>query len=357
MRPKHGFGSIETLHAIIDSDVAEKNFVGTDVILEGVTIDDIEKAKNLFLRFSGEEVLDNTKYGAVLTKKGKPARIFINGVKVAEEDKFLFSYNITALTTAIKKALNRERSNVGRIAYSDRVKSILLESSKENVAKALIDDLQRFSLGTNHDELKWIDVQEHAVKILNAQKKNVIFLTAEEAIEHPQMIDEAKSGGYDIVTIPASLKEKVQGTVDQNGNPIRDLGGFVREYDESFQFKFINEDQLTPPERQVFALVNPTFELVGGRPLIVKEVKVSENMKKEGTSFINRLGLWDPSSRSIILKRTTLNSTSQFSETLFHETAHATSKALDVSRSFELELSRMLGILAEKLLKPSNGKD
>ncbi len=350
-RPKHGFNTIKTLHALIDTSNADLDFKGTDVILEGVTKNDIEEAKNLFLRFSGEPALEDTRYGTILKKKGQIARIFINGVKVAEEEKFLFSYNITSLTTAIKKALNRERSNVGRSAYSDRVKGILLEAKNEQVAKTLIGDLQHFSQGTMHDELKWIDVQEHSVKILNAQKKNVVFLTPEESIRNPNMVDEARSGGFEIVMIPENLKEKVRGTVDIKGNPIRDLGGFIREYNESFQFKFVDEDQLTPSERHIFALLGPTFDLIGGRPTNVREVKISENMKKEGTSFTEPTGLWESGPGRIILKRTALHSIKSFGDTVLHETAHAISRAPDVDRAFETELSRLLGILAEKLLR------
>lgn len=39
--------------------------------------------------FSGERVIKKTRYGEVLEKKGKIARIYINGVKVSEEYNFL----------------------------------------------------------------------------------------------------------------------------------------------------------------------------------------------------------------------------------------------------------------------------
>lgn len=81
--------------------------------MEGVSDEDIEKAKDLFLIFSGERVIEKTRFGDVLEKKGDVARIYINGVKVAEEDNFLFGYNITSLTKKIRRALNRERANVG----------------------------------------------------------------------------------------------------------------------------------------------------------------------------------------------------------------------------------------------------
>lgn len=172
---KHGFDDITTLHAFIHPP-SDPNFVGTEVILEGVTDEDIEKAKDLFLLFSGERIIERTPYGDVLEKKGKVARIYINGVKVAEEENFLFSYNITLLNKKIRQALNRERTNVGRSAYSDRIKQILLSCNSEEVGMRLIEDLKEYSSGNMHDELKWVDVQKHAIKILNSKEK-VVFLT------------------------------------------------------------------------------------------------------------------------------------------------------------------------------------
>jgi hypothetical protein len=105
------------------------------------------------------------------------ARIYVNGLRVAEEDNFLFSYNITSPTAALRRALNRERSNVGRSAYTDRVKSILLACDQDDVIDALVADLQNYERGTQHDETQWLDVGLHACKQLNARRK-AIFLTA-----------------------------------------------------------------------------------------------------------------------------------------------------------------------------------
>jgi predicted amidohydrolase len=56
--------------------------------------------------------------------------------------------------TALRKALNRERAHVGRSAYTDRVKAILLECSQAQVAEALAQDLKNFETGKIHDELR-----------------------------------------------------------------------------------------------------------------------------------------------------------------------------------------------------------
>ena len=121
---KHGFEDLITLHAYI-SNPSSSNFTGTEFILEGITDNDMKKAKDLFLKFSYDKVIEKTKYGDLLAKKGNSGYIYINGVKVAEEENFLLSYNITAITKKINKALNK-KNYVGRTAYFGRVKSILL---------------------------------------------------------------------------------------------------------------------------------------------------------------------------------------------------------------------------------------
>ena len=340
---KHDFEDVLTLHAYI-SPANDPNFVGTEFILENLADEDIQMAKDYFLKFSGEKIVEKTKYGDVLKKKGNEGRIYINGVKVAQEENFMFSYNITSLTKKIKKALNRERTNVGRSAYSDRVKSILLSSTNKEIAKILINDLKNYSLGEMHDELKWLDVQEHAVKILNASE-DVIFLTPEELIQDPRMVDEAKSGGYNLITIPINLKEKIKQSTDINGNDIRDLGQFYKEYDDSFEFKYVEIRDLTDNEKKVFAYTNKIFELIGGGPDNIKEIKISETMRKELGSFNEANGIWDPSNGKIIIKRTQLRNIEAYSGTLIHEIGHASSGAGDVSRAFELELTKLIGII------------
>ena len=130
--PKYGFEDIITLHANIEKST-DGNFIGTEFILKGCTKKDIEDAKQLFLYFLKPELLENTIIGDVYVRQENMANIYINGVLVAQEPNFLFSYNITSLTKKIKNAINRERTNVGRTAYSDRVKDILLKcGSKKN---------------------------------------------------------------------------------------------------------------------------------------------------------------------------------------------------------------------------------
>ncbi len=338
---KHDFEDILTLHAYL-SDPTDRNILGTDFVLQGCTKADVDKARDLFLKFAGEQSLEKTQYGEVLQRKSNVARIYLNGVRVAEEDNFLFSYNITSLTAAIKKALNRERTNVGRTAYSDRVKSILLACKGKTIAEELVGDLKQFQTGVIHDELRWSDVSAHATKILNAQEK-VVFLTPSQLIQAPKYVDEAKQAGFEIVTIPDNVKDKISGQSDFSGNPIQDLNRFQSDWNDSFQFKFVEPHILSPSEKAIYDTIPRIVELIGGLPANVKQIRVSETMRMETYAFVEAVGLWESSTGSIIIKRAQLRKLEDFAGTLLHEIGHARSGASDISSEFEKSLTELLG--------------
>lgn len=343
--PKHGFPDVVTLHAIVNPP-AEPAFIGTDVALEGVSDDDIAAAKNFFLKFSNQVVLDETSYGQILkTPTGRKSRIYVTGMLVAEEENFAFSYNITSLTATMRKALNRERTNVGRTAYTDRVKQMLLASDATAVADTLAIDLEKMEAGTSRDELKWMDVAVHACQILNASKK-VVFVTANDLNTFRDAIDHAQSDGMKIVTVPENIRKSLRGITDIKGNPVRDLGVYQREWSESFEFKFVSSDKLTASERKVFEQRQRIAALVGGVPKKVKNIKVSETMRPDFLTGVVTQGLWDQTSGSIIILRKQLGTLPDFAGTLLHEIAHAKTGHVDVSREFESALTEMLGQVA-----------
>jgi len=345
MSKKHGFKDVSVLHAFISSS-SEPDFVGTEFILNGCTDKDIEKAKDLFLKFSDDTIIEKTKFGEVVEKKGKKARIYINGVKIAEEENFLFSYNIFP-TEKIRKALNRERTNVGRSAYSGRVISILLSCKNNIIEKSLVDDLKRYQDGTRHEELNWKKIQVHACKLLNPLGK-VVFATPEEHMEASDVEDKAKSDGYEIVTIPGDIKEKIRGAHDISGNPIRDMDQFKKEWDRSFEFKFIDEKDMNPKEREIFKMTDMILDFVGGKPKKVKEIKISKTMRTESHSSTEALGLWEETTGRIIIKQDQLRSLKEYAGTLLHEIAHVKSGAKDLEREFEQQLTSLIGMIIAK---------
>jgi hypothetical protein len=344
--PKHGFPDVLTLHAVVDPP-SDPHLVGTDATLSGVSDADIAAAKNFFLKFSNEVVLDETNYGQILqTKGGRKPRIYVTGMLVAEEEGFAFSYNITSLTEKMRKALNRERTNVGRGVYTDRVKQMLLASKAGTVAETLAEDLQKMEQGTNRDEVEWMDVAVHACKVLNASQR-VVFVTASDLSTFRDAIDHAQNDGLKVVTVPENIKKSLRGVTDLKGNPVRDLGVFQSEYLKSFEFKFVSPEKLSKSEQKVFEQREKIADLVGGLPKKVKNIKVSETMRPDFLTGYTPQGLWQESSKTIIILRTQLQTLPDFAGTLLHEIAHAKTGYDDVSRDFELALTAMLGQLAD----------
>ena len=352
-RGKHGFDDVHTLHALIGPPAPDDAaMVGTDIVLEGVGDEDVAEAKGLFLHYADERVLETTAYGQVIARRGQaPARIYVNGLRVAEERNYLFSYNVTSPTKALRAALNRERTNVGRTAYTDRMKAILLAASSERVALALAEDLSRFQAGTWHDEVQLVDVGVHACQVLNATGR-VIFLSPSELSSARDFVDRAAGDGIRIVVVPENIRRKLKDAVDIEGNPIVDLGWFKRQWNESFSFTFVDTSELEPDERAVLNRTDEILALRGGRPANVRAIRVSETMRIGAAGYAETQGVWEPREGWIVVKRDQLRSLETYAGTLLHEVAHALSGTSDVSMEFEDALTDELGGIAVSALEP-----
>lgn len=344
-KAKHGFEDVVTLHAAV-SDPKRLDEVGTKIILSGLADSQMEDAKRFFLKFSGERILEKTGFGEILARKdGQSSRVYVAGLLIAEEDRFAFSYNITSLNAAMSKALNRERTNVGRTAYTPRVKDMLLQAKNAEVASVLASEFAKIQSGTGADEVNWKEVAIHACKILNASG-SYLFITAQEGMLNTSAVDHARSDGLKVIVIPDSIRIEVAGASDTTGAPIRDLGTYQGEWNDSFEFDFVEANALTESERGIFELRNTIAAIAGGFPSHVKNVRVSKTMRLDFLSGADALGLWDPESKCIVIRRDQLGDLKSFAGTLLHEVVHATTGYDDVTRDFENELTAVLGAAA-----------
>jgi len=105
---------------------------------------------------------------------------------------------------------------------------------------------------------------------------------------------------------------------------------------------------LTYSEKRIYDTVDKVFQIIGGKPWKLDGIKISETMQKDEYTFRPTDGLWK--SPDIIIKRSVLISQERFLGVLLHELAHCTSGASDASRSFENELTRLLGLMANKAI-------
>ena len=75
---------------------------------------------------------------------------------------------------------------------------------------------------------------------------------------------------------------------------------------------------------------------------------ISETMRLETMGYREAAGVWEEQNNRIVIKRDQLKNLELYAGTLLHEIAHAKSGASDVSKEFEQELSRLLGLAASK---------
>jgi hypothetical protein len=346
---KKDFADVKTLHAAI-SKASDRKRHGTDFALKGLSDADMAAARDYFLRFAGDEELERTPLGSILKRaEGEPARIYVKGVRVALEEQFLFSYNITSTTAQLQRALNRERSNVGRSAYQDRVKAILLKAHSDAVAEELVKDLTRIPLGTNHDEVTWLDVQEQAVRVL-AAKGRTVFVSAQQMFTMGSTVQEARADGYKVIVIPDRLLARVPKLRDINGNPILDISGFIQAWNASFTYEFVDPATLEGKERESWEILPRLVLLAGDHAKRVKEVRISNTMRLDEGAYETE-GVWD--SPNIVIKRSVLDSPRHFARVVLHEIAHASSGANHGSLAFMAAIDDLAGLAAVEALTSS----
>lgn len=334
---KHGFDSIITLH--VEYDDARNEMQGTEFILQGVSDLDMAKAKSLFLRFAAEDIVETNAYGQVLRRKREAARVYILGVLASDEPNFMFSYNITSLTDTMRKRLNRERLNVGRSTYSDRVKVILKNAASDEVAAVLMDQVEKRATGTQSDEMDWIEISQMALNLMH-ERRRVAFVTEQELGSKPDVLGNMRADGYDVVVVTEQQKAKLDAQAISGGPQVRTLERYVDEYNASFEYRFVRPGALSGAERQVYDQTPRILALVGLAADKVPAIRISETMRitSDGTE-----GVWDSAVPAVIIKRTRLSSLSNYAATLLHEIGHAMTHTGDATREFEEVLSGYLG--------------
>ena len=344
---KHSFSGIKTLHVAYDSTPNDMD--GTEFELSGVTTEQMDEAKSLFLAFNDEKVLDATRYGEVLRRRKDGGRVYISGVFASEEPNFLFSYNVTNLTDAMKKRLNRERMNVGRTTYADRIKQILKEAEADEVIEELIDEILGRGRKQVRDEMQWIEISQLSLTRLYERDK-VIFVTEDELHSHPDVIDHARRDRLKVVIVTRPEKKKLQEQAEGGGVAVRLLEDYVAEFNESFEYSFVEPDDLSAEERAVFDRTDEILSLVGEGAEHEEgalDVRLSETLRltRDDTE-----GVWDPEIQAIVIKRDRLASLTDYASTLLHEAAHATTGTHDATREFENVLTGYLGDTASTAL-------
>jgi hypothetical protein len=345
---KANFGNIETLHIKVDEHTSEddKNFSGTLFTFSNVSENDMNESKEFFLAFDiDRKVLEKGKFGEILIRKAKqPSKIYINGIKVSEEENFLFSYNITSITALMRKALNRERTHVGRTVYAERIKAILSSAEDKKIMDLMIADMNK---DIHADDVSYSDVQVHIIKHMNLTG-NAVFITNDDYKASASMIDEARKNGKTIITVSKLINEKLNITKDTNGKNIVNMQEFKKERASNLDgIETIPYNNLTEQEKIIYDKSEKIINLVGYK-LGNKKIYISNNMtNKLGDGFLID-GLCR--GNDIYMDRKTLSSLPRYAGVLIHEFTHSYSGYIDVTREFETVLTTHLGTIAAKLV-------
>ena len=339
MANKSGF-NVETLHAVFE-DPIDPLMKGTKVTLRGISEETMETAKAMFLKFNSPPLLERTKYGEVYKSERDEAVVYINGVKVAEEPNFLFTYNITNINAKIKRALNRERSNVGRNAYTDTVKNILKRCETEEVLNSLMDDLQNINRGTNRDESGWVDVASYAAETLDKTGKAVFMTPEQRSTMGNEQVEILNQSGKRLVMVNDRVFDKVRDYVTTYDHVFKD-------YTTSFQYQYVDVNSLSASEQVIFLAKEYVIDFLRRHNYSTNvPVRISETIRvdKHGETCN---GVYDESEGVIIIRRSVLRSKEEFFGVLTHEFIHYAKGHDDLTREFENDLTDVIGkLLAE----------
>jgi len=347
VQAKGGFPDVLTLHGVV-APPDEPDMVGTEVIVDGITSRDVDVARDFFLVYRGDAPIDSTRFGEVIpVRDGESAAVYVKGLRVAEEPRFLFSYNITAPDAKLNRALNRERANVGRSAYSDRVKDILKASTSLDVLGPLSADIANFAKGeAMHDELRWKDVALYACRALQSARPS-LFVTPPEVAD--SNVEYARADGLRVVIVPADIARALRDLTDLDGNPMVTLREYRRQREASFSFTYVEAGDLTDVERRVLGLAPAVAALVDF-DLSSVDLRISETMRPDAVGGDTN-GLWNPADSSITIRRALLADPVDFFGTLLHEIAHALTNFPDRTLEFEHALTQLLGVVSARGLR------
>jgi hypothetical protein len=346
---KVGFNGIRTLHVSLEA--APDSSEGTRFVFDNLPDDAITKAKSLFLRFSEIQTLEKVPFGEILLRSGNFSAVYIHGVKVNEEANFLFSYNITSLTDAMRKRLNRERTNVGRTLYSDRIKAMLRDAQSEEVLSRLIEQVEARAQGETSDEIKWIEVAQKALTELS-KRKRIVYFTEEEAMAQHNILDQAHRDEYVVQIVTEQEKTKMINAEDRDERTIF-IADYQQSFNKSFSYTFVSEGDLRQAERDVFLQASKILAVAGVKQGECPRILISETMRLDADATV---GVWDTALGAIIIGRSQLCSIEAFAGTLLHEIIHATTGLPDVSRDFESILTDYLGRVAASALAQQSSK-
>lgn len=214
-----------------------------------------------------------------------------------------------------------------------------------------MEDLQEFGSGNEHDELSWNDVAIYASRKMSEMNTATTYVTIDNLKNNPSLMDDMRRNGRNPVVVSDNLINKMEdyNIGAEEGKTLVTANQYIKEEQNRFTPQIVEIDSLSAAERRVYDITDKTLELIGGKPINVKSIQIVEKIYE--SEFLNEtVGLWIPEENCILIKRNQLNILNSYAGTLLHECVHARSGASDVSRDFEMELTKVIGCIANKFI-------
>lgn len=202
----------------------------------------------------------------------------------------------------------------------------------------LVNDLKNIMSGTNYDESSWVDVATYAAKTLS-KCANVVFMTpAQRAALSNEQAEILEKSGKTLVLVTDSVYGKIE-------NSVSNFDTIFKEYNDSFSYKFVSAEELSPKEKQILGLTNEVKDFLKKKGFKYNiDVRISATIQLGYDGMATR-GVYCPSKNVIIIKRSVMNDSTEFCSVLLHEFAHYQHDYGDNTRDFENDLTDMLGHL------------
>ncbi len=183
-----------------------------------------------------------------------------------------------------------------------------------------------------------------------ATKGKTLFVTSQQMFTMGATIMEARTDGYKVHVIPDRLVARLPNLRDLNGEPILDIGGFVKVWNASFVYEFVDPAKLNRTEGQSWSILPELLRLAGDHAKRVREVRISNTMRIDEGAYETE-GVWD--SPNIVVKRSVLDSPRHFARVVLHEIAHASSNANHGSLMFMAAIDDLAGAAAVEATRVS----
>lgn len=330
---------IPTIH--IQYNPENKIAIGTTVTIKNCSKDEYLKALDNFLIFAPHKSIFKCEMGEIFIKNDISSEIFLNGMKISNDDDFLFSYNITNPDSKLKASINRERKSLSRSIYSNSIIKLLSKAienkTNPDLATWISDYILKNYTNTKNNEWSYVAIK----KLVASNTSQKILLASRNSQINPSFETYARDNGYAITWIDETDYSSFLSDKEVNSCTLDDWG---QKFISNYEGKVIDINDLEEFEKSNWLWAKDKLELISQKWPEFKYV-YSKFKLLIIDKHPNALGI--TSMNKIEIVRMVLKNKMVLFNTLIHEYCHAISNSPDASIKFEETLTEAFSYILE----------